>query len=191
MKNFIINFIICFLVSIAIADTHNVPLVEGIKVFELSRQAPIDLNKPGIVFRHVWSPFKWSLDLVCVSNLNNDINCNWFADLTRDQISTQPIRKDFVFELESHSKFRELDPRPIYHSRLFNIIKVNPLILPADYAEKETKPWSAFYALSVEVNCVREFGLESILWCERLDSPAEGELKNDPSHLESKSKTFP
>ncbi|TGO38253.1 hypothetical protein BHYA_0078g00050 [Botrytis hyacinthi] len=181
MKNFIINFIICLLASIAIADTHNVPLVEGIKLFEfLPQGAPIDLDKSGIVFRQVWSPFKWQLDLLCKSdNLSNDVNCYWSAWTTKSPISTQPIRKDFVFELESEAKFRQTDLEPFYESSKFNVIEVNPLILSADdaeYFEMAKKRGFPSVPFSGEVNCVREYGQESVLWCERLNSPVEGEL---------------
>ncbi|TGO23293.1 hypothetical protein BPAE_0137g00130 [Botrytis paeoniae] len=169
IKNFIIDIIICFLASIAIADTHNITLVEGIKLFEfLPPGAPIDLDKSGIVFRHVWSPFQWSLSLICeLDNLSNDINCFWTARPTQIPISTQPIRKDFVFELESEGKSRQTDLEPLYVSWKSNIIEVNPLILPADYAEMEKKLGSPFVAFSMKVNCMREYGPESILWCER------------------------
>ncbi|TGO47432.1 hypothetical protein BCON_0278g00090 [Botryotinia convoluta] len=169
MKNFIINIIICLLASIAIADTHNVPLVEGTKLFEfLPPGAPIDPDKSGIVFRHVWSPFQWSLNLICeLDNLSNDINCFWSARPTKNPISAQPIRKGFVFELESEGKSRQTDLDPLYLSWKSNIIEVNPLILPADYAEMEKKLGSPFASLSMKVNCVREYGPESILWCER------------------------
>ncbi|TGO57609.1 hypothetical protein BOTNAR_0198g00160 [Botryotinia narcissicola] len=171
-KNFIINFIICFLASIAIADTHNVPLVEGIKLFELlPSEAPIDLDKSGIIFRRVWSPFRWKLVLFCESdNLSNDINCYWNAYPTNSPISTQPIREDLVFELESEAKFRQIDLGPFYESLKFDIIEVGPLILSADdaeyfgMAEKRGFPSVSF---SGEVNFVREYGQESVLWCER------------------------
>ncbi|TGO15589.1 hypothetical protein BTUL_0038g00180 [Botrytis tulipae] len=172
MKNVIINFIICFLASIAIADTHNVTLVEGIKLFEfLPQGAPIDLDQSGIVFRQVWSPFKWQLDLFCdPDKLSNDIICYWNTCSTKSPISTQPIRKDFVFELESEAKFRQVDLEPLYESSKFNIIEVNPLILSAGDAEvfeMAKKLGLPSVPFSGEVNCVREYGQEPVLWCER------------------------
>ncbi|THV49208.1 hypothetical protein BGAL_0206g00090 [Botrytis galanthina] len=183
MKNFIINFIICLLASIAIADTHNVPLVEGFKLFKLLPfGAPMDLDKSGIVFRQVWSPFLWHLALFCeLDNLSNDINCRWRVFTTKSPISTQPIRKDFVFELESEAKSQKTDLRLYCQSSKFNVIEVNPLIMPsnyADYVEMIKKRSFSSIPFSEQVNCVREYGQESVLWCERLNSPVEGELES-------------
>ncbi|KAF7925478.1 uncharacterized protein EAE97_010559 [Botrytis byssoidea] len=121
MKNFIINFIICFLASIAIADTHDVPLVEGVKLLEFFPSGvPIDLNKSGIVFRQVWSPLKWKLVLFCESdNLSNDINCYWSVRSTLSPISTQPAVKTlFLSSRAKQNPDKQIYTRSIDHRNL-------------------------------------------------------------------------
>ncbi|TGO83213.1 hypothetical protein BPOR_0683g00030 [Botrytis porri] len=140
--NFIVYFIICFLASIAIADTHNVTLTRLVSISMVT-------------------------SLICgLDDLSNDIDCLWTARSTQNPIFTQPTCKDFVFELESEGKFRQTDLEPLYVSAKSNIIEVNPLIVPADYTEMEKKLGSPFVAFSIKVNCMREYGPESILWCE-------------------------
>ncbi|KAM0139326.1 hypothetical protein ACHAPC_001322 [Botrytis cinerea] len=181
MRNFIIDVIIDILVNIdisiiiyllaiiGIADTNNQPLVEGIKLFEfMPPGAPTKPDTSGIVFRQIWSPFKWSLNFSCaLDTFSDNTNCYWFASVTNYPISKQPVRKDFVFELETEAKFREIDLYPWYRSDGINIVEVNPQILPADYTEKTKERGTLFTVLSMEVNCVREYGAVSTLWCER------------------------
>ncbi|KAF7959454.1 hypothetical protein EAE96_001071 [Botrytis aclada] len=117
--------------------------------------APTNPDRSGIVFRHVWSPFLWLIDVICPpKRLSNNSNCLWSATLIKYPISTQLICKDIIFERKSEAVSPETNPNPLYLSEYLNIIKINPLILPADYAKKKKELGSSLIALSTKANSV-------------------------------------
>ncbi|KAF7877202.1 hypothetical protein EAF04_000887 [Stromatinia cepivora] len=154
MKNFFITF--CLLASIAV-------VAEQMSPGSPTKPSPFDVDSENL-----WNLTYWTLDLNCAfDRRSNDLHCRWVDWASEDPIPTQPVRKDFRFKLSSKVQQREADIWEPYSSHDFDVIKVDPMMLPAEFDRKERELGTTDVIFPMKVSCLRTYGLSSILWCER------------------------